>query len=155
MALVPSIIENGFKAMIETNPSSAQDACDQLAGYYFAYAATALAGVVPPTLLPAAQTLFSANLFALLGVDPPAGTAASAAGAFVTAVTSFWMTPPVVFGAGVVTAFPGAGALQAALVALFSAFNDENTAALGLATALDVATKTVTVVIGPTTFTLT
>lgn len=154
MALVPSVIEAGFASMIATKPSSASDACDQLANFYLAYAAPAMAGPATPVFTGTEQVRFSAALLAILGVSPPSGTPAQAAAAFVAAVTTFWLTPPVVFGAGVVTAFPGAGALQAALVALFSTFNDSSSAASGLATALDVATKTVTVVIGPTTFTL-
>lgn len=140
--------------MIATKPASAQAACDQLAGYYQAYAATGQAGGVPPVFTGTEQARFSAALAAAFTVTPPSGSPASAAAAFVAAVTAFWLTPPVVFGAGAVTAFPGAGALQAALVALFSTFNDAATAASGLATALDVATKTITVVIGPTTFTI-
>lgn len=141
--------------MIATKPASAAAACNQLAGYYATYALGALAGVAPPVFTGTEQTRFANLLKQVLNISPPVGTSAQAAGGFVAAVTSFWMTPPVVFGGGVVTAFPGAPALQAALVQLFSTFNDADAAALGLATALDVATKTVTVVIGPTTFTLT
>jgi hypothetical protein len=153
MALVPTIIEEGFASMIATKPATAADAATQLSDFYNTYALTGQAALSPPTLTSTEKLRFAAALLAVYSA-PDSGTPALAAAGFVAAVTSFWMTPPVVFGPGLVTAFPGAPALQAALVALFSATNDADVAALGLATALDVATKTITVVVGPTTYTI-
>lgn len=141
--------------MIATKPSDALAACQQLAGYYQAYAATGQAGgFIPPVFTGLEQAQFANVLAAAFDLSPPSGTPASAAAAFVGAVTAFWMTPPVVFGPGLVTSFPGAAALQATLVALFSNFNDAATAASGLAAALDVATKTVQVTVTPTIYTI-
>lgn len=153
MPLVSTVIEQGFKAMIVTKPANGSAAATQLSNIYQAYAASAVAGVAPPVFTGTEKVRFAAALQAVLST--PDHTAAEAAGAFVAAVTTFWLTPPVLFGAGAVTAFAGAPALLAALTAFFGAFNDTDAAAAGLATLLDVATKTITVVIGPTTFTLT
>lgn len=155
MALVLSILTSGFAAAPEqTDPVAA---ANQFASIYNTYALTAQAGPTVPIFTGAEEARFSAALAVQFAVAN--GTPADAAAAFVQAMTEFWMTPVVPFGTnpppvplGAVNGFLGAAALQAALVALFSAPNDTATFAAGLASALDVATRTVTVLLpGPST----
>ena len=152
MALVKTVLSDAFKALVDHPPTTARAAADAYAAAYQLYASSALAGVVPPTFTGTEQVKFANILFAVLNVLP--GTPANAAAAYVAGVTAFWLTPPVVFGAGVVTAFAGAPAMLAALTLLFGVINDRDTFAGGLADILDTATKTVVVVIGPSTFNL-
>jgi hypothetical protein len=155
MALVPAVLESAFAAIPPTTDPVA--AADRFALAYQTYAAAAQAGPTIPIFTGLEQAAFSAALQPVFQIA--VGSAAGAAAAFVQAVTTFWMTPPVSFGTnpppvplGVVTAFTGAAVLQVALVALFGAMNDTATFAAGLAAALDVATRTVVVTItaGPT-----
>jgi hypothetical protein len=152
MALVPAVISDGFAGMVENNPGSAQDAASQFAAIYQAYALVAQAGAFPPVYTGLEVLRYASILYAEF--KNLSGTPVTAATAFVAAMTSFWMAPPVLFGAGAVTAFPGAPVLQTTLESLFSGPNDKQVVAEGLAEALDTATKTVTVTIGITVFTL-
>lgn len=155
MALVPAVLVAGFTAAPEqTDPSTA---AAQFATIYNTYALAATAGATVVILTGGEEARFAAALEPQFATAN--GTPADAAAAFVQAMTEFWLTPPVAFGSnpppvplGAVNAFLGAAALQAALVALFSAPNTTATFAAGLASALDIATRTVTVLLpGPVT----
>jgi hypothetical protein len=82
---------------------------------------------------------------------PSSGSAAAFAGAWASAVATFWIGVPVVGAqSGATVACPGAAALTAALTTVFA--NLQNTAqscAQGLATALHTATMTVTAAVAP------
>lgn len=129
-------------------PTSASDAGTKLAKAYYDYAGAALFGVCVPTL-----TGRDAALGTTLGgsLTVP-GLPATHAAAWGTGLTAFW-TGVAVAGPGVAgaTAPPtGAAALVAALTTLFANLaNTPDTAAGGLATALDTCTKTVIATVAP------
>lgn len=147
MALVKTIISNGIKAMVDTNPSTTAAAAAQIAALYNAYALTALAGVLPPALLPAGLATLTGSLTAIFTATQPSGV--PMATVYGTGCTAFWLAPPVIFAPGVVTAVAGTAALIAQLTMLFSTPNDKDAYANGLADALDTFTKTVVVTIPP------
>lgn len=156
MALLPALLEDAFLLLPESGDGTA--AAADFAGIYATYAATAQAGVLLPLLTGTEDTRFAAAL--AVSFANPQGSPASAAAAFVAAVTEYWLTPPVPFGTppvltlGIVTAFVGAPVLQSQLESLFAAPNTAAVFAAGLAAALDVATRTVTVQLAAFPFTI-
>lgn len=154
MALLPATLESAFALLPESGDGAA--AAADFAGIYATYAAEAQAGPLVPLFVGGEQAAFAAAL--AVSFTNTNGTPASAAAAFVEALTVFWLTPPVPFGApaplGVVTAFIGAPALLSQLEALLGVPNDLPTFAAGLATALDTATRTITVQLAAFPFTI-
>jgi hypothetical protein len=157
MALVSATLEAALGNLMRGTPpvTSAVDAGQRWAAAYAVYAAgaTSVSGDTAPSL--AAN---EAALAALLGAafanpsSPPTQTAQAIA----TAMTAFWLTPPVVLvGApvsAIVTAVAGTAALQAGLLAIWAALvaapdpNDPaGQAAAQHASVLDLFTKTVIV----------
>lgn len=156
MALLPATLESAFALLPESGDGTA--AAADFAGIYATYATEAQAGVILPLFTGTEETRFAAALAAAF--TNTNGTPASAAAAFVLAVTEFWLTPPVPFGVppvtplAVVTAFIGAPVLQTQLEALLGVPNDLPTFAAGLAAALDTATRTITVQLAAFPFTI-
>lgn len=114
MALDPSKL----KFFTQAYPTNPYEAAKNIASVYASYAAdaTTLVGAAPPTFTEAEQQVLTAILAQALSV--PAPTPAVFAQALALGLTAFWLTPPVVFTGGVVTAAvfaPLAGILTAAL----------------------------------------
>lgn len=154
MALDLTILHDGVIAMINAPVANPQVACDAMAATYRTYTAVAMAGAASPIFTGLEPQLFSKNLMTAFGINPLPNSPAATATAFATAVNAWWLLPPVVFGGGVVTAFGGAAILLATLTTLMAASNDAETIATAFATAMDIATKTVIVTIGTSTFNL-
>lgn len=120
-------------------------AASAYAEVYRVYATAATAGALPwvPTGMEEVRLRS-----ALLGGFSAKVSGDAAAAGWATGILTFWMAPPVVFGLGAVTGFPGQGALQAALSGLFSAPNGSREGVAGqIAAAIDAATRTVLVTI--------
>jgi hypothetical protein len=151
MALVQATLKASLKALMDTNPSTGAAAATAWGLAYDAYAKLGQANAIPGVFTGSEPTQFTNAILALFNAAN--GTPASAAAAFQAAVTAYWLTPPVIFGTGAVTAIPGLPGLSALFTSLFS---DKDLAANNLATIFDVCTKTVTVtfVTPPGTFTL-
>jgi hypothetical protein len=166
VALVPATLSSGFLQLAKYNPPSARLAARQFAAIYTSYAKTGNGGAGFVTLLPPVGTrhpeqIRLENAIYTAVAVPATGTPPTAAAAWVTGLTSFWLTPPVaITGAqsGVVAAFLGAPALLAALTALFSnPLNTPTIFANSMANALHAATLTVGGLVAPppaTPFTL-
>lgn len=154
MALDLSILHDGVIAMINSPVASPQAACDAMAATYQTYAALAMAGAASPIFTGLEPQLFSKNLMDAFGINPLPNSPIAVATAFSTAVNAWWLLPPVLFSGGAVTAFGGQAILLTTLTTLMSTSNDAETVATAFAAAMDVATKTVIVTIGTSTFNL-
>jgi hypothetical protein len=148
VALDKSSLASGLEAIFKEQPSSGAQAASKIASKYDAYCKGGQAGPGLPLITPAAKKALEGHLAAAMAV--PAGDAVAVASAFSTGIMAYWMTPPVpcVGGAasGVVTAMPGAGAVVGPLTAAFkNTKNSETAIANQIASALDVATRTVLV----------
>lgn len=153
MALVKALLKANIKAMIVTKPSNAAVAAIDWGLAYDGYALPAMAGAFPGVFTGSEKTRFSTALTSLFA-SPSTGTPVLAATAFMNALTGYWLTPPVAFGAGVVSVITGLSAISSLFTTLFT---DPDAAADHIATILDTATKTVTVAFTgpPSTVTLT
>lgn len=137
-------------------PATRAACADAWAAAYRAYAGGARSCGTPgapagPSLAAAELVLSGALLAAFSGSDP-----ASTAAAFATALTAFWLTPPVAFAGvtpGLVTVVGGTVALPAALAAMWATnvagSASASDAAQGHADTFDVFTKTVVVTHAP------
>lgn len=126
------------------------------AAAYADYAAVAMAGVAAPVFTGLEEDTLAAGMTAAF----TAGVASLGTTTLTDmelAFQAFWLVPPVVFGAGVVTLAPPG--LAAALAAVFAAGAVATTSAevaAAVAAAIHAWTLTVTVTLpGPTTVTLT
>lgn len=150
MALVPLLLVQGFASVFAAPARSSEQAADQMAGVYARYARGATAGALPWVPTGAEQQRLRA---ALAAATVPMGTPQMLAQAWASGLAAFWLAPPVPFPPGVASAFPGQPALVGALSSLFSnPRNQVTTAAAGLGSALDAATRTILVqvpVVGP------
>jgi hypothetical protein len=125
-------------------PANPIDAANKMAKVYTDYARQAAAPGAGPATLTGAETAAMANV--LVGGFNPLGAASAAAGGLVGGITTFWLAPPVVFGAGVVVAWPGPPALGSCLNSSFT--NPKipaGAAAAKLANCFDSATRLVLV----------
>jgi hypothetical protein len=101
-------------------PKDTLEAGKRWAHAYALYAADAMS--IPPTaappasLVPGEQTLAAA----LAAVWSSSRSSPTTAQGMATALTAFWLAPPVVFGAGVVTSVTGTSALQSALISIWT-----------------------------------
>lgn len=124
------------------------------ASAYKSYAQVANAGVFLPTFTGLEEGILAtalAGAFAA-GIAAPNLTPEAMEAAFI----AFWLTPPVIFGAGVVTAAaPGLAALIRATFPINILAVSAPAAAAVIAVAIDTWTRTVAVTIpGPTVVTL-
>lgn len=128
-------------------PTSAIDAGQKLAAAYFEYASGGMFGASVPTLA-GRDTALAATLGTSLVLPGLPATHAAAWGA---GLAAFWAAVPVAGAQAGATVPPAGGAaLVAALTVLFAnPANTADTAAAGLATALDVCTKTVVANVAP------
>lgn len=150
MALIPSVLIGQLAGAFAAPVRDASTAARRHAIAYECYARSAMAGAFPWAATGAERERLVQSL---LGAMIPAGSGPQMAGAWAQGLLAFWLAPPVVFGAGVVTAFPGQPALAAALTAAFSNPNNTAaTAAVSVSQALDAATRTILVtlpILGP------
>ena len=121
MALKPSVLAQGILAIADGTsfPASYEEAGKRWAHAYAAYAKSAMSFGIPqpPNSLDAGEKVL-AGIFA-----------SSFASSFLTqqtaqqmaaGLTAFWLTPPVTFGTGVVTAVGGTSALAQALPGIWA-----------------------------------
>ncbi len=101
-------------------PKDAYEAGKRWAHAYALYAADAMS--IPPTAAPPASLAANERVLAtaLGALWQTSRTATQTAQGMATALTAFWLSPPVVFGAGVVTAVPGTATLSSALLGVWS-----------------------------------
>lgn len=116
-------LKTALQSLFEAPPATKAECADAWASAYKNYASGAQScqsGSPNPAALTAAEAILSATLLAAFN-----GTNASdTATAFSTAMSAFWLLPPVLFSGvtpGLVTVVAGAPALQSALLALWSA----------------------------------
>lgn len=148
MPLVVASLTAELKTIFESMPTDGMLAASKLAGAYDKYCKTALAGGIPPVFTGAEKPALEGSLAGVLAAG--AGSAAQVAQAWSMGIQAYWVVPPVPFMAppitGVVTVMPGAAIVIPAITGvLLNTKNTADSAAQGLAAALDVATKTVLV----------
>jgi hypothetical protein len=138
----------GIVSVLKSQPSTGALAAKKLALEYDKYCKTAMA----PPALPIFTGVEAMSLEGPLAAVFSGGTgpAPAVAQAWATGIQAYWLAPPVMFVggpvSGVATAMPGAPASIAPITAaLTNLGNTEETFAQQLATALDIATKTVLV----------
>ena len=150
MALSQSDLKAALKAVFDAMPASHNAAAADLAAAYHDYAGGGLFGTSVPTLDDARRDAMAATLLAARAT-PASGLPATFAGAWTSALATYWTGAPVT-GAqtGSTVGCPGAALQLAALTALFANLaNTAETCATGLAAALHTATGTVTASVAP------
>lgn len=161
MSLDAALLKNAIKAVYDGTadtspadghpdgkPTSPTDAGARMAKAYADYAADAMFGANTPTLT-GRESALASTLGTSLAVP---GLPATHAAAWGLGLAAFWAAVPVAgpVQAGVTAPPTGAAALVASLTTLFANLaNTTDTAAGGLATALDTCTKTVLATVAP------
>jgi len=155
MPLVVATLENALRSIFQNPPKVLFDTADKWAKAYADYAAQATTVPTPATPLFTGlePELFRGTLIATW-TEPKTGSPATAAQAFVTALTTFWTLPPVVFTAGADSgapvAVPGVAGLVPCLTGIFANIgNTAETAAAGVAACLHAATVGIPMVLLP------
>lgn len=151
MPLVSKILEAGLLQVFKAQKGlSASDSAQKQAKAYADYAQMGMAGGVPPVLTGAEAKGLESKLSQVLSA-PKSATAGSIALAWATGVVSFWSSPPVSFGAGkVLLAALALPIITPGLTACFASIpKSPEACAAQMATALDLATKTV-IILMPT-----
>lgn len=121
MALSSSTLARALLAISDPAniPRTPEEAGQKWAQAYADYAAAAMSPVAaPPASLAAGQAVLARALGATFRTSLAAPQTASQMAA---AFTAFWLTPPVVFGAGLVTAVTGTTVLAAGLPGVWAA----------------------------------
>lgn len=119
---------------------------------YRNYAMTAMAGILLPIMTGLEQEMMSSMLLQVM--SNPNTTTPIFARAVANAVEAFWLLPPVIFSAGILAGsaalFPGKELLILSLMSIMSTPQSRyEGVAQQIATALDVATRTVIVNFAP------
>lgn len=152
MALVQAALAGRLIGIFSQPGDNAAAKAAEWASAYNSYALPAMAGVLLPTFLGIEQAAFLANILPVF--NNPNSTSAQFANALASAVEAFWLLPPVLFAgpavAGAVTSFPGKAPLVAQLIGILSnQYQQAAQPAQQIASALDVATRTVIVTFAP------
>ncbi len=115
-----SKLANSLVDLGRNYPGSPEEAGKRWAHAYALYAADAMS--IPPTAAPPASLGAAERLLAqsLGKVWKTSRTAYTSAQGMAAALTAFWLAPPVVFGAGVVSAVGGTSALASALPGIWA-----------------------------------
>ncbi len=152
MALVSASLTASLTQVFSSASDQGAVKAQEIAQAYQTYALPAMAGVLLPIFVGVEGQALAAKLIPVMqqSTDSPSDLA----NALADGVEAFWLLPPVPFAAGpvagVVTSFPGKGALAGALVAaLSSPSQDGASVASGVASALDAGTRTVIVTFAP------
>jgi hypothetical protein len=148
MPLVPVILEKGFLDIINNPPANPREAADKMSQVYGDYAKAA-ASVFGPAAFTGAEQKAMASVLA--GGFNPNGAAPAASGGIVGGITAFWLSPPVVFGAGVATVVPGP-VLSGCLSVLGNTKIPAGQAAKILANCFDTLTRATIVISGAPPF---
>lgn len=142
MPLNRIILQNGFLDIIRNPPKSPREAANKMAKIYADYARSATAIGAGPAVLTGTEMMRMANVLAS-GFNPRGG-AAAASQSMIGGITTFWLTPPVVFGVGVVVSWAGSSVLGSCLGSSFTNPKvPSGVAAAKLANCFDVATRLV------------
>lgn len=150
MALVLTDLSQGFLDMANNPPPSAAEAAKKAADIYEAYAQKATGGGFPPTLTGSEKERMKVALQGAFSAVPSA--APVAASAWLQGLTAFWLTPPVVFGAGAVSgAVPPLNTVVACLAGISAPAPSAEAPTTQVATCLHTATLQVQVFIPPST----
>lgn len=152
MALIQPILAARLSQIFGNPSDNAALKAQEIASAYNTYAMSAMALTLLPAFLGVEQAAFISKLMPVF--SNPNSTVQQFANALAGAVESFWLLPPVLFAAlplaGAVTFFPGKSILISSLVSIMSTTYPRHEAvAQAIATALDVATKTVIVTFAP------
>jgi len=143
MALDLTVLEKGVLRLLQKKPSTPLEWGSRLGKLYEQYAKGGRAAGAPPSFTGKEKDVMAGVLAAAFESKVPVPGLP-----FGPALLAFWMTPPVSFGVGVTLLVPGAVAVVAVVTAIPPGLPDHVCARL-LATALDVATRTVLVQVGP------
>ena len=149
MPLNATSLQSGFASVFRAQYSTAAEVARRIAEEYDKYCSMGMAPPGKPVFRGVEKNAIQSALAACwgsVGSDP-----AMVAAVFAQSVQVYWLAPPVMFvggpAMGVATSMAGAAALPAQIAAILSNLgNNEDLAALSLATVLDVATRTVLVV---------
>ena len=150
MALDQGKLKDLYKALMSTGTETVLEAAEQWADMYAQYASDAQAfGLFPSEVgIEAAKTAMQTALIPLF-TNVGAGTPADAASSISSALSVFWLTPPLIFSlvpSITVSLTPGTPALNTALITEFIVLlNDSDVKATTLTGIFDIFTKTVTV----------
>lgn len=141
MPLLPIMLQEPLTRLFTEGATDPLKTATAMSDAYQQYTSLALFGAFPPVFTGLEKTLMKATILASLapgGMNP-----ASLANAWSTGITSWWLLPPIVVGAGVVSACPGALALVPAMTAVCSVPGQPAaTAAAAMAQCIDIATRT-------------
>ncbi len=115
-----SKLANGIVDLGKNYPGSPEEAGKRWAHAYALYAADAMS--IPPTAAPPNSLVAGEKVLAaaLAATWRSSRTANQTANQMASALTAFWLAPPVTFGAGLVTAVPGTSALASALPGIWA-----------------------------------
>lgn len=152
MALVSASLTGSLTQVFANASDQGAVKAQEIAQAYQTYALSAMAGVLLPTFVGVEGQALAAKLIPVM--QQSTESPSDFANALADGVEAFWLLPPVPFTgpavAGVVTSFPGKGALVGALVAaLSSPSQDGASVAARVAAALDTGTRTVIVTFAP------
>lgn len=117
MARSASKLARGLADLAKNYPGSPEEAGKRWAHAYAEYAADAQNNLAAPPTLAGAEALLAETLGKVWRGSRTAYTSAQGIAA---ALTVFWLTPPVVFGTGVVTAVGGTSALASSLPGIWA-----------------------------------
>lgn len=151
MALNPAGLNSSFQRIAKNPGEDKNDIADRWSKAYDDYAKTAQAGALLPQFT--GTEVVRLRGIILTAISAPVPVPAVFANAWATGIASYWLTPPVPFagaGTGTPTAFPGQATLPPALISILSAPKPESISTpAAMATAIDVATRTIIVTFAP------
>lgn len=156
MPLIKASMTQAFLEMAQRKPKDRAEVARKWASAYDSYASLAMTGNGGAAITAGKKSALEATLLAVLSI--PIGVPVTVASAWAAGLAAYWGGMPFTPGAvpnppftlpGVASPPAGAAALVPALTALYATPNPENVFAEMQATALDAATRTVTVVFGP------
>ena len=148
MPLVVATLESGLEAVFLALPATGAQAAQMMADAYFAYASLGLFGASVPAFPTGSSLLVAPLAAAMIPIGTPAGFGA----AWTAALSAFWIPAITVSGAqtGAVVGCAGAAAAAAGIAAVVAnPLNTPGSAAAGIASVLDTATKTVSAALAP------
>lgn len=156
MALNSGQLASDIQAVFESYPATAAIAGDGVAEAYRSYASGARSCGSPGTPNPGSLAAAKALLATALTSAFSAGNSITCAATIASALTAFWMSPPIPFVGvtpGVVILAPGGPALQAALPGMWASNVSSGASASDAASAhanlFDIFTKSVVVAHAP------
>lgn len=151
MALIVNSLSSRLIQIFGNPSDNAVQKAQEISNAYHLYASTAQAGPLLPVFTGTESQKFLSKILPIF--TNTHGNSSQFSNALAGAVEAFWLIPPVIFsgaGAGVVTSFTGKGLLISTLNSIFSSTYDKHEmVAVQIATAIDIATKTILVTYAP------